>query len=102
MLTRTRPAQGKHKSEGIISKDKNDLTAQAEQLPSNQRHFVWNRCSEGLPKRSGRYLIAYRREPGAKLTIFICDFKVEESKWIGMHLFPIEVVYWMRVKLPAF
>lgn len=100
-MTRIRRRHGKQFPEGINTEDEKDLTAQAVTLSLTQRHNVWFRCAEKLPKRSGRYIIAYRREPGARLTLFICDYNVEKNKWIGMHLFPVEVVFWMRVKLPS-
>lgn len=99
MITRIKRRSGKEVSEGIITEEDIDLSAQLNYQP-NQRHNIWFRCSEKLPKKSGRYIIAYRRHAGARLTLFICDYNVEKNKWIGMHLFPVEVVYWMRVKLP--
>lgn len=100
MITRIKRSQGKEDLKGINTEEGIDLSAQGNSQP-NQRHGVWFRCSEKLPKKSSRYIIAYRKDPKARLTLFICDYNVENNKWIGMHLFPVEVVYWMRVKLPS-
>lgn len=99
-LTRIRRRQVSTEVEGIISKEEDVPPLSAEQSIVSKRHGVWIRCKDKLPPHSGRYVVAYKREAKSKLYLFICDYSAKEQKWIGMHLYPVEVVFWMRVKLP--